>query len=95
MGNLGKPLASPWNGKRIAAPPQERQEMNENTFPPGWDEERVRRVLAHDEPQMREEAARPNRNRPTSVCRQRWVGETLTTPWNSGRIAAIVGVFRT
>jgi hypothetical protein len=30
--------------------------MKENRFPPGWDEERVRRVLAHYEQQSEEEA---------------------------------------
>jgi hypothetical protein len=30
--------------------------MKQNKFPPGWDEERVRRVLAHYEHQTEEEA---------------------------------------
>ena len=30
--------------------------MNRSKFPPGWDEERVRRVLAHYEEQTEEEA---------------------------------------
>ena len=30
--------------------------MNQSKFPPGWDEERVRRVLAHYEEQTEEEA---------------------------------------
>jgi hypothetical protein len=30
--------------------------MTSNRFPPGWDEERVRRVLAHYETQTEEEA---------------------------------------
>lgn len=30
--------------------------MNQSKFPPGWDEERVRRVLAHYEEQTDEEA---------------------------------------
>ena len=30
--------------------------MNQSKFPPGWDEERVRKVLAHYEEQMEEEA---------------------------------------
>jgi hypothetical protein len=30
--------------------------MNQNKFPPGWDEERVRRVLAHYEQQSEEQA---------------------------------------
>ena len=30
--------------------------MKKNQFPPGWDEERVRRVLAHYETQTEEEA---------------------------------------
>ncbi len=31
--------------------------MTDNRFPPGWDEERVRRLLAHYELQTDEEAA--------------------------------------
>ena len=31
--------------------------MKENKFPPGWDEERVRRVLAHYEEQTEDDAA--------------------------------------
>ena len=30
--------------------------MKQNSFPPGWDKERVRRVLAHYEQQTEEEA---------------------------------------
>jgi hypothetical protein len=30
--------------------------MSQNRFPPGWDEERVKRVLAHYEQQTPEEA---------------------------------------
>jgi hypothetical protein len=30
--------------------------LNQSKFPPGWDEERVRRVLAHYEEQTEEEA---------------------------------------
>lgn len=30
--------------------------MNKNNYPPGWDEERVRRVLEHYEQQSDEEA---------------------------------------
>lgn len=30
--------------------------MSQSKFPPGWDEERVRRVLAHYEEQTEEEA---------------------------------------
>ena len=30
--------------------------MRQHTFPPGWDEERVRQVLAHYEEQTEEEA---------------------------------------
>lgn len=30
--------------------------MKKQTFPPGWDEERVRRVIAHYEEQTEEEA---------------------------------------
>lgn len=73
MGNIGKPLASLWNGTSIAATssPSERQATQETTCPPGWDEESVRHVLVHYEPQTREEAVGPNSNRLTSVCRQR------------------------
>jgi hypothetical protein len=34
--------------------------MNQGKFPPGWDEERVRRVLAHYEEQTEEEALAEN-----------------------------------
>ena len=34
----------------------ERTTINQRRFPPGWDEERVRRVLAHYEEQTEEEA---------------------------------------
>ena len=34
----------------------EGKEMKQGTFPLGWDEERVRRVLAHYEQQTEEEA---------------------------------------
>jgi hypothetical protein len=30
--------------------------MNQNSFPPGWDEERVKRVLQHYEEQTEDEA---------------------------------------
>lgn len=30
--------------------------MNQNIFPPGWDKDRVKRVLAHYEAQSEEEA---------------------------------------
>jgi len=50
--------------------------MKESKFPPWREEERVRRVLAHYEPQTREQAVGPNIDRLTSVCRQR----TLTSP---------------
>jgi hypothetical protein len=36
--------------------PSEGQTMRENRFPPGWDEERVRKVLAHYEEQTEGEA---------------------------------------
>ncbi len=32
--------------------------MNKNRFPPGWDEERVRRVLAHYERQADQDAVK-------------------------------------
>ena len=31
--------------------------MNQNKFPPGWDEERVKTILAHYEEQSEDEAA--------------------------------------
>jgi len=34
----------------------ERKKMRPNRFPPGWNEERVRKVLAHYEQQAEEEA---------------------------------------
>ena len=79
MDNVGKPLASLWDGQRIiaTAPPSERQDMKESTVPPGWDKERARRVLAHDESPMREEAVGPHRKRLTCVCRQRRCVEHL------------------
>jgi hypothetical protein len=36
--------------------PEEREEMRQPEFPPGWDEERVRKVIAHYESQSEEEA---------------------------------------
>ena len=45
------------SGNRIAAYPQkENAAMNQTKFPPGWDEEKVRRVLAHYSEQTDEEA---------------------------------------
>ncbi len=40
-----------------ALPPMttEEAEMNQQNFPPGWDEERVRQVLAHYENQTEDE----------------------------------------
>ena len=35
---------------------QERKEMKQSKFPPGWDEQKVRRVLKHYEQQTEEEA---------------------------------------
>jgi hypothetical protein len=35
---------------------KERRSMREPAFPPGWDDERVRRVIAHYETQSEEEA---------------------------------------
>ena len=34
----------------------ERETMNQNKFPPGWDEERVKTILAHYEEQSEDEA---------------------------------------
>ena len=36
--------------------PKEKEKMKQSGFPPGWDAERVRRVLAHYESQSEEEA---------------------------------------
>ena len=47
------------NGEAAAGVPAteaEEVDMNQDGFPPGWDEERVRRVLAHYESQTEEEA---------------------------------------
>ena len=35
---------------------KEKKKMKKNKFPPGWDEKRVKRVLAHYEEQSEEEA---------------------------------------
>jgi len=43
-------------GARFLTVPQEKRKMSETSFPLGWDEERVRRVLAHYESQSEEEA---------------------------------------
>src|SRR5512139_669255 len=43
-------------GRISAATPSERQAMTQSKFPRGWDEERVRRVLAHYDEQTEEEA---------------------------------------
>jgi len=40
----------------VSAPQKEKTDMKQIKFPPGWDEERVRRVLAHYESQSEEEA---------------------------------------
>ncbi len=42
--------------ERISAAPIEELEMKQSKFPKGWDEERVKRVLAHYESQTEEEA---------------------------------------
>lgn len=36
--------------------PSKRKKMKQNKFPPGWDESRVREVLAHYEAQAEDEA---------------------------------------
>lgn len=51
--------------------------MKENNFPPGWDEERVRRVLAHYEEQTEAEAAAEDEKQQKAI---RTVG-----PRNAGR----------
>ena len=40
----------------MAETPEKRAEMKKPEFPAGWDEERVRKVLAHYESQSEEEA---------------------------------------
>jgi hypothetical protein len=42
-------------GASVAASPEE-EAMRQTRFPPGWDEDRVRRVLEHYEHQSEEEA---------------------------------------
>jgi hypothetical protein len=41
--------------------------VKENKFPPGWDEERVRRVLAHYEEQTEAEAAAEDEKRQQAI----------------------------
>jgi hypothetical protein len=41
---------------RLPKAPREKRKMKANQFPPGWNEERVRRVLEHYETQSEEEA---------------------------------------
>ena len=94
MRNVGKTLASPWSGTRIAATglPSEKQDVKESLFPRERDEERLHRVLTYSEQQTHETPVGPNINRLTSVCRQRRVVETLdkslrqrenrVTPWS-------------
>ena len=41
---------------RISSPKKEKEKMKQSGFPPGWDAERVKRVLAHYESQSEEEA---------------------------------------
>jgi len=40
----------------VRFPPTQETQVKQNNFPPGWDEERVRRVLAHYEEQTETEA---------------------------------------
>ncbi len=40
----------------VSASQEKKKEMTESKFPPGWDEDRVKRVLAHYEEQTEEEA---------------------------------------
>jgi hypothetical protein len=40
---------------RISSPKKEKAKMKKGVFPPGWDAERVKRVLAHYESQSEEE----------------------------------------
>ena len=79
MGNVGKILASPWSGTRIAATalPSEKQDVKESLFPRGRDEEKLHRVLTYSEQQTHETPVGPNIIRLTSVCRQRRCVENL------------------
>ena len=43
--------------------------MSENRYPPGWDEERVRRVLDHYEQQSDEEAVAEDEDRYETATR--------------------------
>ena len=43
-------------GRFFFAPPPKRKNMKQKRFPPGWDEKRVREVLAHYEAQSEAEA---------------------------------------
>jgi hypothetical protein len=38
------------------APSSEKEQMKQSKFPPGWDEKRVKEILAHYESQTEEEA---------------------------------------
>jgi len=40
--------------------------MKESKFLPGWDKERARRILAHYEPETRENVVGPNMNYPAA-----------------------------
>jgi len=67
--------------------------MKESTFSPGWDEENVRRVLAHYKPQTPETPVGPNINRLTAAAV--FVGgggpwKTLTRSWNGRKIALLL-----
>jgi hypothetical protein len=41
---------------RVQAPPAQEAGMSQNRFPPGWDEERARRLIEHYESQTEDEA---------------------------------------
>ncbi len=53
------------DGEALALPEMplsERNTMSQTEFPPGWDEERVRKILGHYEEQTEDEAAFEDRN---------------------------------
>lgn len=52
----GHGLRSRAESKKGASTPAPKEEMNKDNFPPGWDAERVRRVLEHYEGQADDEA---------------------------------------
>lgn len=44
-----------WHHRRAVNPPNVEMTMSQQKFPPGWDEQRVKEVLAHYETQTEDE----------------------------------------